>query len=26
VSGHLAYNDGIFDESEKGKRLVFNTI
>jgi len=24
VSGHLAYNDGIFDESEKGKRLIFN--
>lgn len=24
VSGHLAYNNGVFDESEKGKRLTFN--
>ena len=25
VSGHLAYNQGEFDESEKGKRLTFFT-
>ena len=25
VSGHLAYNQGKFDESEKGKRLTFFT-
>lgn len=24
VSGHLAYENGIFNEAEKGKRLVFN--
>jgi len=24
VNGHLAYNDGQFDESKKGKRLLFN--
>ena len=24
VSGHLAYNQGIFDESKKGERLLFN--
>lgn len=24
VSGHLAYSDGKFDESEKGKRLLFD--
>lgn len=24
VSGHLAYNDGIFDETKKGERLLFN--
>lgn len=24
VSGHLAYAEGIFNESEKGKRLLFN--
>lgn len=23
VSGHLAYSNGVFDESEKGKRLLF---
>ncbi|MDX5340125.1 MAG: dihydroorotase [Cyclobacteriaceae bacterium] len=25
VSGHLAYNEGVFDESEKGMRLTFFT-
>ncbi len=25
VSGHLVYNEGIFDESKKGKRLKFNS-
>ena len=24
VSGHLAYNDGQFDESKKGERLTFD--
>ncbi|MDH5476333.1 MAG: amidohydrolase family protein, partial [Cyclobacteriaceae bacterium] len=24
VSGHLAYNEGVFDESKKGERLLFN--
>jgi dihydroorotase len=24
VNGHLAYNNGIFDESKKGERLLFN--
>jgi dihydroorotase len=24
VSGHLAYAEGRFDESETGKRLLFN--
>jgi dihydroorotase len=24
VSGHLAYSKGSFDESKKGKRLLFN--
>lgn len=24
VSGHLAYNQGVFDESRKGQRLLFN--
>jgi dihydroorotase len=24
VSGHLAYADGVFDESVKGERLLFN--
>ncbi|KAA3642649.1 MAG: dihydroorotase [Bacteroidetes bacterium] len=24
VSGHLAYNNGLFDESKKGERLSFN--
>ena len=24
VSGHLAYNNGIFDENQMGKRLLFN--
>jgi dihydroorotase len=24
VSGHLAYDGGVFDESKKGERLVFN--
>jgi dihydroorotase len=24
VSGHLVYSDGIFDESKKGNRLLFN--
>ena len=24
VSGHLAYNNGVFDESEKGQRLMFS--
>ena len=24
VNGHLAYNEGMFDESKKGKRLLFN--
>jgi dihydroorotase len=23
VSGHLAYNEGVFDESRKGQRLFF---
>ncbi len=26
VNGHLAYNNGFFDESEKGKRLSFNPM
>ena len=24
VNGHLAYKDGQFDESQLGKRLLFN--
>jgi dihydroorotase len=24
VNGHLVYNDGVFDDSKKGKRLIFN--
>ena len=24
VSGHLAYSNGVFDESQKGQRLLFN--
>jgi dihydroorotase len=24
VSGHLVYNEGVFDESERGMRLMFN--
>jgi dihydroorotase len=24
VSGHLAYDNGVFDESQKGLRLAFN--
>jgi len=24
VNGHLAYNEGVFDESKKGERLLFN--
>ena len=24
VNGHLAYQNGTFDESKKGKRLLFN--
>jgi len=24
VNGHLTYKDGVFDESKKGKRLLFN--
>lgn len=24
VNGHLAYDDGVFDESKKGERLLFN--
>ena len=25
VNGNLIYNDGIFDESKKGERLLFST-
>ncbi len=24
VNGHLTYNEGVFDESKKGERLLFN--
>ena len=24
INGHLAFDDGIFNESRKGKRLLFN--
>ena len=24
VNGHLVYNEGVFDESQKGMRLKFN--
>jgi dihydroorotase len=24
VNGHIAYEKGVFDESKKGMRLVFN--
>lgn len=26
INGHLVYNEGVFDESKKGERLLFNRI